>query len=375
MTIGYTRPTKAIINREAIYHNIKKHQKLVGDDVDVFAVVKANGYGHGAVQTAQIAVQAGVNGFCVSLLDEALELREAGITLPILILGVIPPYYGAAAAEDGISVTVPSYEWLEHATRQLIEDKPSQLPLRLHLGIDTGMGRIGFREVEELKQAIDFIQAHPTLLELEGVFTHFSKADSKDESYFALQQARFAEAMKIVPNGVRYRHTANSATTLWHDHWQSNMVRIGASMYGINPSGDELEPPFELEPAMSLETMIVHVKQVAPGEKIGYGATYETTENEWIATIPIGYADGFVRRFQGFSVLVDGEYCEIVGRVCMDQSMIRLPRKFEEGTKVTIFGENNGQFISLQAGADHIGSINYEIPCVLSERVPLVYTH
>lgn len=371
MTIGYHRPTKAVIDCQAIYHNIKKEQDLITDGAVIFAVVKANGYGHGAVEVAKIAEAAGVTGFCVALLDEALELRGAGFTQPILILGVVSPQYAKLLVENKLTATAPSLAWLKMTSEELSKAELTDT-LTIHVKIDSGMGRLGLVTPAEMSETVTYLKSHPEF-ELEGLFTHFSKADSTDTAYFELQQSRFKTAIELFPKDLKYIHTANSATALWHEHWQSNLIRFGVAMYGLNPSGTEVAAPYQLKQAMSIVTELVHVKQVNQGEHISYGAEYQAQSDEWIGTLPIGYADGFNRRFKGYHLIIDGQHAEIVGRICMDQCMIRLPKEYPPGTKVTIFGENGSLANSLQSGAEYIGTINYEIPCMLTERVPLEY--
>lgn len=371
MTIGYHRPTKAIVDCQAIYNNIKKEQNAITDGAVVYAVVKADAYGHGAVKVAEVATKAGVSGFCVSLLDEALELRAAGVTLPILILGVVPPEYVQILIDNDLTGTVPSLEWLETAHKWLVKEELKKR-LVIHVKIDTGMGRLGIVDESEMKEIVEYLKVHQEF-DFEGLYTHFAKADSKDISYLKLQQERFEKALSIFPDDLKFIHTSNSATALWHNHWKSNLVRLGAAMYGLNPSGTELEEPYVLEQAMSLVSELVHVKKINAGEHVSYGAEYQAKSDEWIGTLPIGYADGVNRRFKGFEVIVAGEKAEIVGKVCMDQCMIRLPKKLPVGTKVTIFGKDGELVNSIQQGAEHIGTINYEIPCMLTERVELEY--
>ena len=366
------RPSQVIIDLSAIDYNIRQEIKRLDKDQSLFAVVKANAYGHGAIEVAKTAEKAGAAGFCVSNLDEALELRQANITLPILVLSYVSVEYLELAVSQTISLTAPSYEWLslanDYLTNKNLSDK-----LHVHLKIDTGMGRIGLRDEQEIKLAQELL-FQSTVINLEGIFTHFSCADTKDDSYFNLQKERFTKALNyFADKAIRYIHTSNSATALWHDAWRSNIIRFGDALYGLNPSGKELELPYELKPALSLTSELIHVKEVEAGEKIGYGATYTTSETEWIGTLPIGYADGFIRRFQGFKVIIDGEYAEIVGRVCMDQCMIRLPKRYPIGTPVTIFGTNGGLTNSLEDAAEYIGTINYEIVCDLTDRLPRVY--
>ncbi|UUV99497.1 alanine racemase [Vagococcus luciliae] len=366
------RPSQVVVDLSAIEYNIKQELARLNDEQVLFAVVKANAYGHGAIEVAKACEKAGATGFCVSNLDEALELRSAGLTLPILVLSYVSTNYLDLAISQTISLTAPSLDWLKEAEDYLTQTTLTN-PLSVHLKIDTGMGRIGLRDDDEMVQAKELfvLSNHMTL---DGIFTHFSCADTKDTSYFELQQQRFTRAMDIFSDlEIPYIHTSNSATALWHDAWNSNMIRFGDALYGLNPSGKTLKLPYELKPALSLTTELIHVKQVSAGEKIGYGATYTAEKEEWIGTLPIGYADGLIRKFQGYHVIIDGEYAEIVGRVCMDQCMIRLSKRYAVGTPVTIFGKNGELENTLDDAAEFIDTINYEIICGLTDRLPRYY--
>ncbi|SJZ87646.1 alanine racemase [Pilibacter termitis] len=362
------RPTQAIISEKAISHNIQTEVRKLDEKTELFAVVKANAYGHGAIRVAEIALNAGATGFCVATLDEALELRENGFTEQvILVLAPIPVEYLSLASQHDISLTIASLEWWEKAKK--IECFQS---VRLHIKIDTGMGRIGFRQMEEVLKAVEEIEKHP-LFEWEGIFTHFATADSKNDNYYQMQSERFSKVMTHLKQKPRYIHVSNTASAFWHEEHFGNMIRFGVGIYGLNPSGTEIEDSYPLLPALRLESELIHVKLLNSGESIGYGSTYTTKEKEWIGTVPIGYADGWVRGLQGFHVLVDGVKCEIVGRICMDQLMIRLPESKKIGTKVTLVGRNGDEEITLQEVADYLGTIHYEVACQISCRVPRDY--
>ncbi|GAX00330.1 alanine racemase [Secundilactobacillus mixtipabuli] len=368
MTIGIHRPTQLVINRAAIYHNIATEKSRLKPGVELFQVVKANGYGHGIVEVATVAERAGATGFCVAILDEALTLRDAGFKQPILVLGITEPQYADLMATNRISATVGSIDWLKEAANYLTGDNQ----LAVHIALDTGMGRIGFQYPEELRTATEYLESS-SQFNFEGIFTHFSKADAADTAYFQHQLARWQAFMAVLPVRPKYVHVSNSATSLWHDACNGNMIRYGVAAYGLNPSGVELTPPFELQPAMSLTTKMVFVKKLPKGYSVSYGATYTAQQDEWVATLPIGYADGYERRLQGFHVLVDANYCDIIGRVCMDQLMIRLPHEYPVGTEVTMIGEDHGKTISLQDVADYCGTIHYEIACGFTERLNRTY--
>lgn len=374
MVSGKHRTTYAIVDKQAIFNNIKNEMKLLEPDTEVYAVVKANGYGHGALEVADVAKRAGVQGFCVALIDEALELRHAGFTEPILIMGLVDAQYAKLLVDEQISVAVGSLRWLKEAESYLqLESSETDSPkLRIHLAVDTGMGRIGFRTSSELAEIESYL-IHSSSFDCEGIFTHFATADSKDTTKFQQQVDKFETLIKELSLKPTYIHSANSATSLWHQKHQKKIVRLGIAMYGLNPSGRELDLPIELEPAMRVETTLVHVKQMSEGETISYGATYSTEEGEWIGTLPIGYADGWRRSLQGKSVLVNGERCEIVGRICMDQCMIRLSKEVPIGTKVVLIGKDQGDEITAQEVADYLETIHYEIVCGFTQRLPRIY--
>lgn len=372
MVVGVHRPTQLIIDRAALRHNIHAEVERLDQNCELFMVVKANGYGHGAIQVAQAAKDAGATGFCVAILDEALELRAAGFDEPILILGVTSPADAPLMAAENISVTVAATDWLADAQAYLDLATSLTAPLHVHLGVDTGMGRIGFRTVAELTTAVDFLKAHSATLDFEGIFTHFATADSPDDGYFKQQVAKWHELTDPLPR-PRYVHVSNSATSLWHADCNDNMIRFGVSGYGLNPSGTAMTSPYPLEPAMSLTSELVFSKRITAGDSVGYGATYTATQDEWVGTVPIGYADGYERRLQGFHVLIAGQACEIIGRVCMDQLMVRLPHDYSRGTTVTLIGKDQGAEITLQDVADYCQTIHYEIACGFTSRLPRRY--
>lgn len=372
MISGRLRDTELVVDLSALKHNIREQQKKLDKDSRILAVVKANAYGNGLVPVAEAAQEAGATGFCVAILDEALELRDNGLTAMTLVLGITPVQNAYIAAEAGVSLTVGSMDWLQ-AYHELAQTIPWTKPLKVHLGIDSGMGRIGFTDVETFKQAVDFIKSTPEF-EFEGMFTHFATADSANEEYFNKQVDKweqFVDSLKELPP---YVHMANSATGMWHrDRMTTNTVRMGISMYGQNPSGRELEPSLDLKPVSSLVTSISFVKKLQAGESVSYGATYTAKEDEWLATLPIGYADGYPRSLTGYKVLVDGQYCDIAGRVCMDQMMIRLPKYYPVGTKVVLMGKSGKLEITATDLADQTGTINYEILTNISNRVHRKY--
>lgn len=372
MVVAVHRPTKILIDEGAIYRNVQSAVATLDAGTDLFAVIKADAYGHGLLRVARVAAAAGAKGFCVAVLDEALALRSAGFAQPILVLGIIDPADAQLAAVQNIAVPVSELSWLQEAAQVL----DGEQPLRVHTAVETGMGRIGFTHRADLRAASAYMAARPQQFTHEGIFTHFATADSPDHRQFDRQVARFKEFVAALPKRPRYVHVANTATSLWHRACASNLVRFGVGIYGLNPSGHDIpDLPYKLEPALSLESALVLCKHVTSGATISYGATYTAKGDEYIGTVPMGYADGWLRRMQGFHVLVDGHECPMVGRVCMDQFMIRLPHAYPRGTKVVLIGRSGDKQITMQDVADHAGTIHYEIACCLSSRVPRVSVH
>lgn len=365
----FYRDTWVEVDLDCISANVVSIKKHLPQDVKIIAVVKANAYGHGDVQVAETALEAGASYLAVAFMDEAIALRNKGITAPILVLGASRPEDVQVASKFDITLTVFQMEWLRDAVKNL----HSNDKISLHIKIDTGMGRIGVRNVTELT-AIEQIISENDQFILEGIYTHFATADELDETYFRQQLALFERMIQGLKKQPKYIHSSNSAAALRYPNANFNAVRIGIAMYGLTPSLEmENEIPFPLHEAFSLRSRLVHVKKLQKGEKVSYGATYETGEEEWIGTIPIGYADGWIRKLQGQEVLVKGTRSPIVGRICMDQCMIRLPENVPVGTTVTLIGGQDDQFISVNEVAKKLETINYEVPCIIANRVPRLY--
>ncbi|CAX00342.1 alanine racemase [Streptococcus equi subsp. zooepidemicus] len=360
------RPTVARVDLEAIQANIDKIQRHLPKKVKTYAVVKANAYGHGAVAVSK-AVEDQVDGYCVSNLDEALELRQAGIDKEILILGVILASELQLAIKHQLTITVASLEWLELAKKESVDFSQ----LHVHVKVDSGMGRIGVRSLAEANQLISILSDMG--VQLDGIFTHFATADESDHAMFDKQLTFFKQLVEQLDKRPALVHASNSATSLWHSETIFSAIRLGIVIYGLNPSGNSLSLPCPLKEALSLESRLVHVKQIQAGDSVGYGASYVAAEPEYVGTLPIGYADGWTRNMQGFKVLVEGEFCDIIGRVSMDQLTIRLTKAYPIGTKVTLIGQQGKQVITATDVADYRGTINYEVLCLLSDRIPREY--
>jgi len=367
----YYRPTTAKINLQAIKNNVANLKKHLKQDVAIIAVVKANAYGHGDVQVAQAALQAGATMLAVATPEEAIRMREHFPQVAILVLGASPVHFAPYASKHHISLTVFSKDWLEQVHTQY----PLQQPLALHLKIDSGMGRIGVTTVEEAQQIEAYILASENMV-LEGVFTHFATADEENTTHFDNQINKFWNLLNSLQQRPNIVHIANTATALIKDEeCQYDAVRYGISMYGLAPS-DYVKSilPFELEEAFSLETELVHVKQLAAGDTVGYGAQFTATEPCYVGTLPIGYADGMIRKLGGQDVLVDGKRCPIVGRICMDQCMVLLPKAYTVGEKVVLLGVQQNEEIRIDEWAKKCETINYEVPCIITQRVTRIYS-
>ena len=372
MAVGNHRPTIETVDLGAIKWNVQQIRQAIAPGKKIFAVVKADAYGLGAIPVAKAAKEAGVDGFCVAVLDEALELREQGMTEEfILVMGPTEPEDAALIADRSISVTVSSIEWLKDALVYL-EGRKTKEPIRVHLATDTGMGRIGLRTVEEVQAFEGYIENQGDFI-FEGIFTHFATADGEDPTQVDQQLAHFQELVGCLKKRPSIVHLANSAITLWHESFQTDAIRLGIAMYGYNPSDTVLDLPFALKPSVQLDTKISFVKQMHEGDTIAYGARYRAYEGEWIATLPIGYADGWRRDLRHQTVIVDGQRCPIRGVICMDQCMISLPKEYPIGTKVTLLGENGGIVNNPSEMAVEIDTIGYEILTGINQRVPRKY--
>jgi alanine racemase len=336
-------------------------------------VLKADGYGHGAVKVARTAINNGADWCGVASLSEALALRNAGIEAPILILGFTPGWHAREALLRDVSLTVYDLDVARAYARAAQELKRTA---RVHVEVDTGMSRLGVLPAA----APSFIRAVAALnaICVEGIFTHFSSADS-DEGYTQLQLARFRDVLSAIGGlpTLRYVHAANSAGALAYPEARFNMVRIGLAMYGLNPFHPApLRPAgLRLRPAMTWRTTIAQVKTLPAGTPVSYGGRFVCPRETTIAVIPVGYADGFRRAPCTFGeVLVRGQRAPIVGAVCMDQSMIDVSHipNVRIGDEVVIIGQQGSEQISAEAVAARLGTISYEVISAILPRVPRV---
>ena len=364
------RPVWAEVSLQALRHNYREIKKQLAAGVKLCAVVKANAYGHGAVAAARVAVEEGAEYLAVATLSEGIELRQAGFTTPILVLGLVMPEDAKDVVDYELTQVVCELSLAEALSREAVRQ---QKKARIHLKVDTGMGRIGVRP-EEIGDLAASIAKLPNL-EIEGMFSHFAMADCKDKSYTQKQLAAFKEAVAAVEGrGVKLaiKHIAESAAILEIPEAHFDMVRAGVIQYGLWPS-EEVTHPIDLQPVMSLKAKVVWLKTLHKGESIGYGRQFIAERESRIATLPIGYADGYIRAYgkEGF-VEIHGQKAPIAGRVCMDQVMVDVTdiADVEIGDEVTLFGSDS---LTIDEVARWGDTINYEIPCLLSARVPRVY--
>ena len=366
---------QAEVNLDAIRHNIIEMKKHIRPETKLLAVIKADAYGHGAVAVAK-ALEDQADYYGVAHVSEAEELREYGIQKPILILGYSDPEEFPDLIQNNITVTIFR---LEDACRlsELAVNRKQRV--KVHIKIDTGMNRIGFSCCREAIEAIKKIVTLPGL-DVEGIFTHFAKADERDKSSMEQQLNQFRYVLgTLEEEGVTFslRHGANSAAIIEAGDLGLDMVRSGISTYGLYPSPEVDQTAVNLIPAMSLRSHVTHIKTVPAGEGIGYGWTYTTKKETRIATIPVGYADGYHRALSNQGrVLIHGVAAPVIGRVCMDQMMVDVTHipQTAVGDVVTLFGRDGEAFLPIEELAEAGCSFHYEFICGISHRVPRIYS-
>lgn len=361
------------VDLSAIRSNFDALKACLAAETKTMAIVKANAYGHGSVRVAK-ELESRADYFAVAALEEAMELRENGIKNPILILAYTSSSQYEELINNNIIATIYSLDEAE-----LLSQTAEKLGKKavIHVAVDTGMGRIGFSDCEESAEIIEKISALPGI-EIEGVFTHFACADMSDKTSALRQKERFDSFISLLESkniNIPIRHASNSAAIIDLDcHY--DMVRMGISLYGLYPSDEVMAERIKLTPAMEVVSHVIHIKDVEPGIGISYGHTYVTAEKRRIATVCIGYADGFNRAFsnKGY-VLINGKKAPITGRVCMDQIMVDVTDidDVRVGDDAIIMGENHGATITAEELGAMCGSFNYEVICTFMPRVTRVY--
>ena len=357
------------IDLGAIAHNYKEIRRHTRADAMLCAIVKADAYGHGAIAVARKAIAAGADYLAVATISEALKLREAGFTTPLLILGLTKSENSFDVVDADLTQTVCRLDLVQALSAEAVAQGKR---VKVHLAIDTGMGRIGVQP-EDAAEFAAAVTAMPGI-ELEGIFSHFALADIRDKSFTRQQIRRFEEACAAVAAaGIRIpiRHIAESAAILDLPEVHFDMVRAGIVQYGIWPS-DEVARPLHLRPAMRFCARIVYIKTVSAGTSIGYGRGFIAARTSRIATISVGYADGFIRAYAGGCVEVRGKRAPIAGRICMDQCMIDITDIPEaaEGDIVTLFGSET---LPADELAQRANTISYEVLCLVSKHVTRIY--
>ncbi|AVQ45132.1 alanine racemase [Clostridium botulinum] len=368
------RAVWAEIDLDNLQHNLKEIKKICGNK-EVIGVIKANAYGHGAMEIAPTLLENGVSRLAVAVLSEAMELRMSGVKESIMILGYTPWTLGDMLLDNDIEQSVYSYNHALELSRIAVLKRKI---LKIHIVVDTGMGRIGFLPTKESVENVYKISKLPNI-KIEGVFSHFSSADELDKDYTLYQMNKYNQFInKLEEKNIQVpiKHIANSAAIIDLESTHLDAVRAGIIMYGYYPSNYVLRNNIKLKPVMSLKTSIVHIKKVSSGEYISYGRTFKTEKESIIATLPIGYADGYNRLLSNKGkVIVNGKLAPVIGRVCMDQCMIDVTsiEDLKVGDVVTIMGEENGVSYTAEDIASEIGTISYEVICNVNKRVPRVY--
>ena len=372
---SYTR-IRARIDLDAIEYNIEKMKENLPEDTKLIVVAKADCYGHGALQTTSLlSLKEYVWGFAVATLDEAIVLRRGGITKPILVLGCIFPEQWIDALENNIRITVYAEE-----LAKVLSDLAVKIGRKayVHVKLDTGMGRIGFTPGKEGADKIEEISKLPNIV-MEGLYTHFSKADEGDKSYTMKQMEAYTWMKEeLAGRGITfsYYHCCNSAGIIDLKGAGQNLSRAGISTYGMYPSEEVHKENVDLKPALELISHVAFVKWVDEGEMISYGGTYVTKRRTKIATIPVGYGDGYPRSLsnKGY-MLIHGKKAPIIGRVCMDQCMVDVTEiedvKF--GDEVVLVGRDGDEYLSVETLSRLSDRFNYEFVCLMGKRIPREY--
>ncbi len=372
--MNHTYRTWAEINLDALSNNIRNIKKYIGAEKKLLAVVKADAYGHGYLNVAKTMLENGADYLSVAFIDEGEQLRKHGIKCPILILG----YTSEADLERVVNADIIPTIYHLSAAKKLSEiAKKAGKTVKIHIKVDSGMNRIGFLCNSESADIIEKINNLDNI-EIEGIFTHFSCADEESE-YTKIQFEKFMDfTSELEKRGIKIpvKHACNSAGIVRFPEYHLDMVRAGIICYGMSPGGKADITKLELQPVMSIKTTLTKVQEIEAGEKISYGATFVSEKPMTIATIPIGYADGYLRSLSGKAeVIVGGEYAKLVGRICMDQCIIDVTNvnniKVED--EVVVVGSLGDKCVSFDELAQKSDTINYELLCLIGKRVPRVY--
>jgi len=368
--------TFAVVDLDAAASNMKEIKKWVNTHTQIMAVVKADAYGHGVLPLSRVFLENGADRLAVAFIEEGIQLRNAGIKAPIMLLGYTDQSLADSLLEYDIIPTVFDYQTAKAFSNAAVSINKK---IKIHIKLDTGMTRIGFfcntnKDNQEIKRQILEISELP-MLEIEGIFTHFSTADEYDEEYTRMQFSLFTDVVNELEQAglhIPIKHVCNSAAAFLHPEMHLDMIRPGIIQYGMPPSGFLAEKNLKIKPVMTLKTKIARIQDVPANTYIGYGNTVKTEKKTKIATLPIGYADGYLRALSNkASVYVNKKNCPILGRICMDQCMIDVSdvNNINTGDFVTLFGPEN----SVHHLAEIAETISYELLCAVGKRVPRVY--
>jgi len=369
------RPTWAEVDLKALEHNYTQVKRLAGKDIQMMAVVKANAYGHGTVEVSKVLEGIGVNYLGVATMDEAVRLRDHGIRTPILVLGSVLPEEVKAAKDRDITLTLCSQDILKEIRSLVRTGEDRAAKIKVHIKVDTGMGRIGVWH-EDALHFVKEVSAEDGIA-LEGIYTHFSSA-GRDEFFTTYQMESFERLLGSIEKSlinISLKHAANSIATVDYRRAHLNLARPGLIIYGMYPKYT-FPKLIKLKPVLSLKTKVVFLKDIPPGRSISYGRTFISQKYTKIATLPIGYADGYHRGLSNKAeVLVRGQYAPIVGKITMDQTMIDVGRirGVRVGDEVVLIGKQGRHEIRIEKLARLAGTIAYDFVCAISNRVPRIY--
>lgn len=369
------RAAWAEVDLDALAHNMREVKRLAQKDALVTAVIKADGYGHGAIKIAQTLLDNGADRFAIACLDEGIELRRAGFKVPILILGYTDKERSEEIIKNDLEQAVYSWDLAEELSKEAVKQGRK---VKIHIKVDTGMGRIGLQSNPDSVKLIKRISQLPNII-MEGIFTHFAVADAADKTYTEGQYEKFNWIYRELEKEnvkINIRHCGNSATIIDLPDMHMDMVRAGIMLYGLKPSDEVMQNKLELKQVMSLKVRISHVKEMDAGQSVSYGRKFIADRKSKIASLPIGYADGYTRMLSGKAeALAGGKRVPIAGRICMDQCMIDVTgiENVNVGDEVVLFGKQGNEFIHIDELAEKLGTINYEIVCMIGKRVPRVY--
>ncbi|NLP16059.1 MAG: alanine racemase [Clostridiales bacterium] len=366
---------QANINLDAIRSNIRQIRNSIDKDTKLMVIVKADAYGHGAVAISKALENGMVDAYGVAIIEEAIELRKAGIKKPILILGYTPMEQFDLVVSYDVMQTVYQYEMAKKLSEEAVKQNKTA---RIHIKIDTGMSRLGFSDSYETIKIIKQIASLEGIC-IDGIFSHFAKADEADREISVKQINRFNEYIGLLEQEgihIPIRHFSNSAGMIEFPEAQYNMVRCGIVAYGVYPSDEVNHNSLGLIPAMELKSHVIFIKEVEAGTGISYGLTYITDKKTKVATIPVGYADGYSRNLSNVGkVIIRGQYAPIIGRICMDYFMVDVTdiKDVSQGDVVTLLGKEGDCIISVETLAQWSHSFPYEMMCTVGKRIPRVY--